>query len=187
MDLEAIKIYIRNAFPHFPWWHWGIIVFIAIGVSLGMKKREELPVYAAFMLAIGVFWGAFLFDGIVLNRLYSNSQMYSGLDLCAEFRRTFSGGTDHWNGQLLNIAVFVPLGLSLFEYLSAASWQNARSHFWIGRVAIISFLLSFSMEGLQWILKVGFFEVSDLVLNTLGAVIGALIAKGIRSVVKCLK
>ena len=43
--------------------------------------------------------------------------------------------------------------------------------------------LSLCIESLQLLLRVGFFELTDLVMNTLGAFVGALISAGVRKVV----
>ena len=45
------------------------------------------------------------------------------------------------------------------------------------------FCFSLCMDCLQQVLYVGFFELTDLVMNTLGAFVGALISAGLRKVV----
>ena len=45
------------------------------------------------------------------------------------------------------------------------------------------FGLSLCIECLQLLLRVGIFELTDLVMNTLGEFIGALISAGLRKVV----
>ena len=42
---------------------------------------------------------------------------------------------------------------------------------------------SLTIECLQLLLHVGFFELTDLVMNTVGAFVGALISAGVRKVV----
>ena len=60
----------------------------------------------------------------------------------------------------------------------------------IGRLlwfaALSAFCLSLCNECLQLVLKVGYFDVMDLVLNTLGGFVGALISVGVRKVVRWL-
>ena len=50
-------------------------------------------------------------------------------------------------------------------------------------MTLVAFGLSLCIECLQLVLKVGFFEVTDLVMNTLGGFVGALISMGVRKVV----
>ena len=50
-------------------------------------------------------------------------------------------------------------------------------------MTLAGFGLSLTIECLQLLLHVGFFELTDLVMNTLGAFVGALISAGLRKVV----
>ena len=80
------------------------------------------------------------------------------------------------NGEnILNVVIFVPLGVYagiLFER-------------WIfGKKLLFFFLLSLIVEGLQYILRLGAFDVTDIITNTLGGVIGLMIFKAIEKVFK---
>ena len=71
---------------------------------------------------------------------------------------------------ILNVVIFVPLGVYtgiLFER-------------WIfGRKLFFLFLISLIVEGLQFILAVGAFDITDIITNTLGGIIGLTIFKAI--------
>lgn len=74
---------------------------------------------------------------------------------------------------ILNVVIFVPLGIYagiLFE-----RWN-------FGKKLLFFFLISFIVEGLQFILAVGAFDVTDIITNTLGGIIGLLIFKAIDKV-----
>jgi glycopeptide antibiotics resistance protein len=78
-----------------------------------------------------------------------------------------------WAINLLgNIAVFTPFGLFL-----PALFKSANR---IGLFLIIFFLPLLVLEILQTLLRLGSFDVDDLILNVLGAVIGFVVFKGIR-------
>lgn len=53
----------------------------------------------------------------------------------------------------------------------------------IGRVALTAFGLLLRIESLQLILRLGVFEITDWVLNTLGGFVRASISVGLREVV----
>ena len=67
---------------------------------------------------------------------------------------------------ILNVVIFVPLGIYagiLFEK-------------WIfGKKLFFFFLVSLIVEGLQFILAVGAFDITDIITNTLGGIIGLMI------------
>ena len=73
-----------------------------------------------------------------------------------------------------NIAAFVPLGAYL-------AFRSGRS---VALITLIGALSSAAIEALQFMFVVGFTEIDDVVLNTLGALLGAaavrLIAHGTR-------
>ncbi|WP_033543871.1 VanZ family protein [Planococcus sp. CAU13] len=66
-----------------------------------------------------------------------------------------------------NILIFIPLGIFLMLLF--------RRFNTIGKVAMAAFVLTVSIEITQFFLRVGRFDVDDIILNTLGAVIGAVI------------
>lgn len=71
---------------------------------------------------------------------------------------------------ILNVVIFVPLGVYtgiLFE-----RWVFGRKLFFL-------FLISLIVEGLQFILAVGAFDITDIITNTLGGIIGLTIFKAI--------
>ncbi len=77
---------------------------------------------------------------------------------------------------LENLALFVP-----FTFLL---WMNFRSRICrkefglllcLGKSAGISFLFSFGIEGLQLLLRLGTFQLSDLFFNTAGGLLGGMI------------
>jgi len=76
---------------------------------------------------------------------------------------------------ILNVLIFVPLGVYvgiLFE----------RSNF--ARNIFLCFLATFIVEGLQVILAVGAFDVTDIITNTLGGIIGLILFKVMEKIFK---
>ena len=74
---------------------------------------------------------------------------------------------------ILNIVIFIPLGIYagvLFE-----RWN-------FGRKLFFFFLISLIVEALQFILAVGAFDITDIITNTSGGIIGLMIFKAIEKV-----
>lgn len=69
---------------------------------------------------------------------------------------------------VLNILLFIPFGFSLSTYLNC----HKRSHHLFPIVLLSAFLLSTSVELLQYLTSRGYTEIDDVINNTLGAVIG---------------
>jgi glycopeptide antibiotics resistance protein len=70
---------------------------------------------------------------------------------------------------ILNVIIFVPLGI--YTGILFRRWL-------FGKKLLFFFLLSLVIEGLQYTLRIGVFDVTDLLTNTLGAVIGLMVYKG---------
>ncbi len=72
---------------------------------------------------------------------------------------------------LSNILAFIPFGFFLSGFLASTrrigSWRR------IGVATLAGLGLFLGIECLQLSLHVGFFEVTDLLMNTLGSAIGA--------------
>ncbi len=87
----------------------------------------------------------------------------------------YNGRIDY-NEIILNILIFVPLGLYigiLFKKLST-----------VGKI-LAFFMVSFSFEILQFILRIGAFDITDIINNTLGGIIGLLLFKGLTKAFNC--
>lgn len=74
-----------------------------------------------------------------------------------------------------NIGAFIPFG-----FLISLIFNNRIR---VKNTLIATFLLSLIIEGLQLITNLGIFDIDDLILNTLGGVIGFLIYRSIKNIV----
>jgi glycopeptide antibiotics resistance protein len=82
----------------------------------------------------------------------------------------FSEGLLFSSENILNVIIFLPLGIYvgiLFE-----RWIFAKQ-------LLLFFSLSLLIEALQYILRIGAFDVTDLITNTVGAVMGLLLFQGL--------
>ena len=72
----------------------------------------------------------------------------------------------HMKEVIYNILIFVPAGVYFTAFLGKRKW-------WLGIGA--SFLISLSFEIIQWIFSIGVSDITDLLGNTLGGVLGTLL------------
>lgn len=79
------------------------------------------------------------------------------------------------NNTLGNVLIFLPLGI----FLPLLFKKYSR----ITKVIIASIVISFSIEVLQLVLRIGQFDIDDVILNTIGSIIGFLLLKTIKSVI----
>jgi glycopeptide antibiotics resistance protein len=76
---------------------------------------------------------------------------------------------------IMNVVIFVPLGI--YAGILFKRWIFGKNLFFF-------FLISLIVEGLQFILRVGAFDITDTITNTLGGIIGLMIFKAIEKVFK---
>lgn len=74
---------------------------------------------------------------------------------------------------IMNIVIFVPLGM--YAGILFKRWI-------IGKTLFLFFLISLIVEVLQLILSLGAFDITDIINNTLGGIIGLMIYTGIEKV-----
>lgn len=71
---------------------------------------------------------------------------------------------------ILNVLIFVPLGI--YGGILFSRWS-------FGKKILLPFFISLLCEAFQFILAVGAFDVTDIINNTLGGIIGLMVYKGI--------
>ena len=171
MSSSTFQIYLRAFFPRVPMWHWVVMGVVALALTVGLIGRKRFSVYGSIALGVAVFMGLYLLDALALVRIGGRWVEHPGIDLGAELRRITSGNEENLMLMLSNAVVFAPFGLALGAFLRSTGMGLWRC---LGRVTLLAFGLSLCIECIQWALHVGIFEVTDLVLNGLGVVIGAL-------------
>ena len=76
---------------------------------------------------------------------------------------------------IMNVIIFVPLGI--YAGILFKRWNFGKNVFFF-------FLISLFVEALQFILRVGAFDITDIITNTLGGIIGLMIFKALEKVFK---
>ena len=181
MTGSALQEYARSILAHVPWEHWVVMAVVSLVLAVILLIRKKGSVYGAIALGLTVFTGLVLLDTAVLIRHLGLLRHGAGRNLGFALDRLLHGSELARSEVISNLIVFIPFGFFLTEF-----WASLKQ-FSIGRrlgvAALTAFGLSICIELLQLILKVGYFEVMDLVLNTLGGFVGALISVGLRKVV----
>lgn len=124
------------------------------------ERMNRLTITLLVIYLIALFWILILKLGVQFS--YMNERRTN----LVPFSRAFFTGEN-----ILNALIFVPLGL----YAGILFKQS----YFIIKVLLV-FLLSLLVEGLQYILRIGAFDVTDLITNTIGGVIGLIIFTGIK-------
>lgn len=76
---------------------------------------------------------------------------------------------------ILNVLIFIPLGI--YTGIIYKKWI-------IERKLVLFVVISLILEGFQFILRVGAFDITDIITNTFGGIIGLMIYKGIEKAFK---
>ena len=171
LSVSTLLTYIRKTLEHVPWSHWAVIGVLSLGLTLFILKRKKSSVYSAIALGVTALIGLFLLDVTVVIRYCGMMHHVSGYNLTLNFSRFLQKDGQGPAEMISNIAIFALFGFFLSEYLSTT--KHFRPWHRLGIVSLISFFLSLCTESLQLILQVGFFEFTDLVMNTVGGLIGA--------------
>jgi glycopeptide antibiotics resistance protein len=131
------------------------------------RKTGYLILFALYLVILFYL----LFFSEKMGRTVVTEQYRYNLTLFREIRRFYNLRHSETKMFLLNIfgnvAAFVPFG-----YLVPKLKQRSTSFFF---TALFSFELSLCVELLQLVFKLGCFDVDDLLLNTLGGMLGYLI------------
>ena len=155
MDFTGTLLNEYNSLPAY-WWLWLIVVALVVWLIDGRKGITPRPLLAAYIL--------FILMESIIGRKTGVGRVelvpfwsYSHPELRMEI--------------LLNYVLFIPFGCLL--------------HLCFGekfglRVVLIGFLLSVSIEIVQLVFRIGLFEFDDMIGNTVGCLIGAVVGKLIK-------
>ena len=158
MDFTGTLLNEYNSLPAY-WWLWLIVVALVVWLIDGRRitPRPLLAAYILFILMETIIGRKTGVGRVELVPFWS----YSHPELRMEI--------------VLNYILFIPLGLLL--YLCSGEKFGLR-------VVIAGFLLSTLIELIQLTFKIGVFEFDDMIGNTVGCLIGAVIGKATRELKK---
>lgn len=181
MTGSTLQEYARGILTHVPWEHLVVMAVVSLALPVFLLIRKKCSVYGAIALGLAVFIGLVLLDIAVVIRHLRLLRHGTGHNLRFGLDRLLYGSKDARSEVISNLLVFIPFGFFLAEFFASLK----RFSIWrrLGFAALTAFSLSLCIECLQLVLKVGYFELMDLVLNTLGGFVGALISAGLRKVV----
>ncbi len=157
---------------------WSVQTYILIAVIAGLmflflwklftvKQWKKSRMFAAFLI---VWYMVFVYGSTVFTRTPGPQMRY-----CLELFWSYRWGIRVYGDEmikeiLLNCMMLMPLGVLLPAVFPAAGRYESITVF-------IGFLVSFSIEVLQLVLKCGLFEFDDIIHNTAGVAVGDFIYK----------
>ncbi len=139
---------------------------------IGSKWRRGISIalFAAYICVLVYF----LFFAENMGRVHTVRDYSYNLIPFKEIRRFITyraalGSRAVWLNLAGNVAAFIPFGLFIIPV------SGRKLGFWAA--VLLTFDVSLLVEVIQLVTKVGSFDVDDLLLNTLGGLIGALVYK----------
>lgn len=144
-----------------------ILVIFFLGYKLIYKKilkgekninKRKMILYGISIMYISIVLGA-----VFLNR--SNLYGYANLHLFSSYKEAYNNmQISLFRNIILNILLFIPLGFLLPFY----SDKLKKGY----KIILIGFIFTLIIEIIQYITKIGIFEIDDILNNTIGTLIG---------------
>lgn len=158
------------------------LIFIIVS-KIKNKKAVSKKAFSLFML---VFYLTLLFDITVFSRAGEHYDPLSNvfgdwsiLDTNFIIYVNFS--------PIINIIITIPLCFLVFNFIKQFFQKNLAIKKIILSSTLLCFALSLTIELIQLVFCLGTFQVSDLVYNTLGGVMGAIIFATVRKLYNYIK
>lgn len=144
----------------------GLVVFIAWkGFKTGFR-------YSVILLLVEYVF--LLFCSTVIFRVACETRKYDFQPFWS-YQAIQDNREDLLAENIMNVVVFIPVGLLLDIAFKQMTWCKA---------LLIGCSISVTIESLQFFLMQGFSEVDDVIHNTLGCILGYILVKGARLMVK---
>ena len=170
--IRAIYHYYFRPGPMWLLFTYIVTVVAAIAIQSYGKKRNKGTQWIIYMILL-VFYVLTVLTSTVLSRS-SGTVGEMNADLFWSWRKAFSGSQDGILVLVENTILLAPIGF-LLPLIN-------EKRFWFVPTVIIGFLFTVGIELSQLLLKRGWFELDDIINNTIGVVLGYLFAKIILSV-----
>jgi len=161
--IDLFKRYLINLYKDIPESVFeGLLSAFCLGalVLITFKGFRKGIRFSAALLAIE--YVVLIYCATVFFREYSESVGYDFTPFWS-YKAIINGNDDLLADNIMNLVVFVPVGLLL-------NCVSRRMKWWM--VLLIGFVISVSIETLQYFFHKGFSEFDDVFHNTLGCAIG---------------
>ena len=135
------------------------------------KKKNKLTYLLFVVYLIGLIWILLFKLGVHFSYM-GNSR---SINLIPFSEPLILNGKIDFGEIIMNVLIFVPIGI--YAGILFKRWN-------IGKQFFLFFLISLIIEGFQFILVVGAFDITDIINNTLSGIIGLMIYIGIEKVFK---
>ena len=138
-----------------------IPVLLLVWSVIGAAFYKRMRIIGAVLAVIAV-------GAVIYATVYSRGESEAGVDLIpfSSFERA-KIQPELYRSMLMNVFLFVPLGLSLLYVLGGGTAKR------ILLTILIGFLLSVTVEAIQYFGNLGMTETDDVICNTLGTAIGS--------------
>ena len=171
MEWKILTDSIRNIWPM-------LTIFLVVIVSIRLmhihNSSERFVFYKEFFNMVFIIYALLLFELLTSTELNVNS----GFNLMpfTEITRYDIGTHGFFMNVIGNILIFVPFGYFVSVYIKAKK---------VSHIFFIAFLTSFTVEFVQYYIGRSF-DVDDILLNVVGAIIGFLLYVGFKAIEKHL-
>ncbi len=153
-----------------------VICIAALAVAFIVTKKRGRSFDWLRAAAILILCGWFVLTVYVTLLRGENMSSYYNFQLFLAWQEAWNRFTlQVWLNVLLNIALFIPLGVLPLVFRYAEKWYL---------MLATGFLTSLAIESIQLVTRRGMFDVDDLFTNTVGAMLGWGIVMAIRAIIR---
>ena len=172
---EQFKLYIISLYQDIPQEIYeGLLSVFCLGIVLLVTwkgYKTGLRYSAALLLVEYIF---LIFCSTVIFRTTGDISQYDFHPFWS-YKAIQNGREDLLAENIMNVVVFIPVGLLLDIAFKQMTWWKA---------LLIGCGISITIESLQFFFMRGFSELDDVMHNTFGCILGYMLVKGARLMVK---
>ena len=152
-----------------------VLIVACFSFVLFVTLKQDREGFKWFCLLILIEYVFLLLSSTVFFRSYTPAQPYNLVPFWSYRVILYGDSSIELPEKIMNLVVFIPVGLLLGSAFQRIKWWQ---------VLATGFLISLSIEMLQFTLKRGFAEFDDVFHNTMGCLIGYMLIKGSRLMAK---
>lgn len=133
----------------------------------GYIRADKLTIILSVIYLLALCWILLFKLGVQFS--YMEARRFS----LVPFREYVLYGKIDWPEIIMNVIIFIPLGV--YTGVLCRRWSFAKS-------LLFFFAFSLIVEAAQFVFRIGAFDITDIITNTLGGIIGYLLLKVIEKI-----
>ncbi len=167
--LNQLKHFVQSIFFMYNWDYYVLVIFLLVVSVIYIVLKNLITnnklTNSIIIISFVIYFCLMIYTALIDRTVTEGEANYCLIPFYSYYQY-FNGNKDIMQQSIMNIAFFYPFGF----LLSCLDIELIKKRKWL--IVIFAMLFSLCVEIMQYIFRLGYAEIDDVIHNTLGAFIG---------------